>query len=141
MIRRSIAYATAVTLMVSVAPAALAQAAPQPAQTSVDDGSPGEIVVTARKVSERLQDVPIAISAVSAELISERNNVRVSELAAAVPNVAFTGGPLATITVRGVTSQSRYNPGFDSGIGVYVDGVVQGKSYTFDSPLFDVERV
>ena len=141
MIRRSIACATLVTLMTSAAPAAFAQTASGSRGDVEGDQSSDEIVVTARKVTERLQDVPIAISAVSAEKIAERDNVRVSELAAAVPNVTFSGGPLATITVRGVSSQSRYNPGFDSGIGVYIDGVVQGKSYTFDSPLYDVERV
>ncbi|MFN5820593.1 MAG: hypothetical protein ACK44Y_09210, partial [Novosphingobium sp.] len=100
MIRRSIACATLVTLMASAAPAAFAQTAPAAADDAQDDKVPGEIVVTARKITERLQDVPIAISAVSADKIAERDNARVSELAAAVPNVTFSGGPLATITVR-----------------------------------------
>jgi len=92
-------------------------------------------------VTERLQEVPLSISVVSAETIADRNNTRVSDLAATIPNLTITPGALSTITVRGITSQARVNPGFDSGVGVYIDGVVQGKLYTFDVPLYDADRV
>lgn len=101
----------------------------------------GDIIVTARKRVERLQDVPISISAVTRDTITARNNLRIDELAATIPNVTVSAGPLSVITVRGISSQTRYNPGFDSGVGVYIDGVVQGKLYTFDAPLYDVDRV
>lgn len=105
------------------------------------DGSVGDIVVTARRRQERLQDVPISISVANRATIQARDSVRVNEIAATIPNVTFSPGALPTITVRGISSQTRPNAGFDSGVGVYVDGVVQGKLYTFDSPLYDVDRV
>ena len=101
----------------------------------------GEIIVTARRIAESLQDVPISLSVVGSAEVEERNNTRVSELVATIPNVTFTSGVLPTITVRGITSQARVNPGFDSGVGVYIDGVVQGKLFAFDQPLYDIDRV
>lgn len=121
--------------------AGTALATPALAQTETAATSDADIVVTARRVTERLQDVPLSISVTTAEVIAERNSTRVSDLAATIPNLIITPGTLSTITVRGITSQARVNPGFDSGVGVYIDGVVQGKLYTFDVPLYDAERV
>lgn len=123
---------------VGIAPQmAFAQSEAPAADESVQD----EIIVTARRVAESLQDVPISLSVVGSAEVEERNNTRVSELVATIPNVTFTSGVLPTITVRGITSQARVNPGFDSGVGVYIDGVVQGKLFAFDQPLYDIERV
>jgi iron complex outermembrane receptor protein len=120
-----------------------ALAAPQAA--GAKDAMPlEEVVVTARKRVENLQDVPVSITAVSAQEISERGSVRVRDLASSIPNFVFTGpqdnsAPL--VTVRGIQSQARVNVGFDSGMGVYVDGVVQGRPIGFNQELMDVERV
>lgn len=123
---------------VGIAPQmAFAQSEAPGADESVQD----EIIVTARRVAESLQDVPISLSVVGSAEVEERNNTRVSELVATIPNVTFTSGVLPTITVRGITSQARVNPGFDSGVGVYIDGVVQGKLFAFDQPLYDIDRV
>ena len=108
---------------------------------AAENNGEGEIIVTARRIAESLQDVPISLSVVGSAEVEERNNTRVSELVATIPNVTFTSGVLPTITVRGITSQARVNPGFDSGVGVYIDGVVQGKLFAFDQPLYDIDRV
>lgn len=103
-----------------------------------------EVVVTARKRVENIQDVPVSITAVGAQEISERGSVRVRDLAASIPNFVFTGpqdSSAPQITVRGIQSQARVNVGFDSGTGVYVDGVVQGRPIGFNQELLDVERV
>ncbi|BBE32468.1 TonB-dependent receptor [Sphingosinicella microcystinivorans] len=102
------------------------------------------IVVTARKRNERIVDVPLSISALGASDIEEKASLRLLDLANSVPNlVNISNGndSLSLIVVRGVASQSRVNAGFDSGVGVYVDGVVQGKLYSFNQELFDTERV
>ena len=102
------------------------------------------IVVTARKRDERLVDVPLSISALGAKDIDQKASLRLLDLANSVPNlVNISNGndSLSLIVVRGVASQSRVNAGFDSGVGVYVDGVVQGKLYSFNQELFDTERV
>lgn len=123
--------------------AMLALASPLHAQDAeVDDGALEEIVVTAQKRTEKLIDVPISITAISADQLLERGANNVRDLAFSVPN--FTtysqndGNP--TILVRGLSSSSR-NVGFESGLGVYVDGVYTGRTATFTQDLDDVERV
>jgi len=111
------------------------------AEVEVNDNA---IVVTARKRDERIIDVPLSISAIGADDIDAKASLRLLDLANSVPNlVNISNGndSLSLIVVRGVASQSRVNAGFDSGVGVYVDGVVQGKLYSFNQELFDTERV
>lgn len=121
----------------------VALAAPQ-AGGARDVAALEEVVVTARKRVENIQDVPVSITAVGAAEINERGSVRVRDLAASIPNFVFTGpqdSSAPQITVRGIQSQARVNVGFDSGTGVYVDGVVQGRPIGFNQELLDVERV
>lgn len=121
---------------------AFAQEADSPStEPEINDNA---IVVTARKRDERIVDVPLSISALGAGDIDAKASLRLLDLANSVPNlVNISNGndSLSLIVVRGVASQSRVNAGFDSGVGVYVDGVVQGKLYSFNQELFDTERV
>jgi len=136
------------TLLAQAAALALAAgAAPVFAQTSAPAASGSNaadetIVVTARKRVERLLDVPLSVTAIAGEEIRDRGAVRLSEIG--VPNVSFFGvenNSLPNFTVRGVQGQNRPNVGFDSGIGVYVDGVFMGRTAAFNQETFDVERV
>ncbi len=100
------------------------------------------VVVTARKRPERALDVPLSISVVDGEEIKDRGAYRLSEIP--IPNVSFVGAEnnaLTNFSVRGVQSQNRSNIGFDSGIGVYVDGVYMGRSAAFNQETFDTQRV
>lgn len=111
----------------------------QSAGTAVDEQ---QVTVTARKRTERAIDVPLSISVVGGEEIRDRGAARLSEVA--VPNVTFFGvenNALPTFSIRGVQSQNRSNIGFDSGIGVYVDGVYMGRTTAFNQETFDIERV
>jgi iron complex outermembrane receptor protein len=132
---------TCATLAIVCAGFAPQSASAQSEAPAAEKNGEGEIIVTARRIAESLQDVPISLSVVGSAEVEERNSTRVSELVATIPNVTFTSGVLPTITVRGITSQARVNPGFDSGVGVYIDGVVQGKLFAFDQPLYDIDRV
>jgi iron complex outermembrane receptor protein len=100
------------------------------------------ITVTARKRTEKASEVPLSISVVGGEEIKDRGAARLSEVA--VPNVAFFGAEnnaLPNFSIRGVQTQNRVNIGFDSGIGVYVDGIYMGRTSAFNQETFDVERV
>jgi len=111
------------------------------AQTSAQD-APQQITVTARKRTERAIDVPMSISVIGGGELADRGAIRLSE--ASVPNVVFLGpenNALPSFSVRGVQSQNRANIGFDSGIGVYVDGIYMGRSAAFNLETFDIERV
>jgi iron complex outermembrane receptor protein len=126
----------AVSLLVAVA-----AAEPARAQTSAEQPTQ-QITVTARKRSERAIDVPVSMSVISGGELQDSGAIRLSD--APVPNVVFLGienNALPSFSVRGVQSQNRSNIGFDSGIGVYVDGIYMGRSAAFNLETFDIERV
>ena len=135
----SIGAAVAIAISGVVSPHATAQSAADRSADALD-----EVIVTARRRSENLRDVPISITAISSEEIAQRGSVRIRDLAEAVPNLVFFGvedSSVSLLTVRGIQSQSRVNVGFDSGVSVYVDGVVQGRSIGFNQELLDIEQV
>jgi iron complex outermembrane recepter protein len=120
-----------------------ALAAPAHAQSAkAGDGALEEIVVTAQKRTEKLINVPISITAISADQLVERGAKNVRDLASGVPN--FTsyssddGDP--TFLVRGLSSSAR-SIGFEGGLGAYIDGVYTGRTGSVTQDLDDVERV
>lgn len=109
------------------------------------DSAQGDIVVTARKVSERLQDVPLAISALTGDSLVQQGVKELRDLNARFPNVQINqangGGAGVQLTIRG---QSQANTGVlfvDPAVGVYVDGLVNARSFGLRTGLVDIERV
>ena len=101
-----------------------------------------EIVVTARKRSENLQDVPAAVSAFTGEELVDRQIDRIEELQRLTPNITVneTSGlqPGAVqVFIRGIGS----DPGFDQGVGIYVDDVYLNRTFGAMLELYDVERI
>ena len=89
-----------------------------------------EVVVTARKISESSQDVPVAITAISKELSSSTIRDLV-DLNGFAPNVQISedgsrGGGGANITIRGISPTRSDDNSFDSPIGVMIDGIYLG---------------
>lgn len=111
---------------------------------SVADGAHArdEIVVTARRRAESLQDVPVAVSAFSGDRVDELQADDISGLQYAAPNVYIDQGDAANavIYVRGV-GQNDSLAFADPGVGVYVDDVFIARSQAAFLELFDVERV
>lgn len=101
-----------------------------------------EIVVTAQKRTERLVDVPVAISVFSAESMEQTGVRELKEITGYMPNVQISSGNdfRSTVTIRGVGATSR-NIGFDSRVGVYIDGVYVGQSPAINQELINLERV
>ncbi len=99
-----------------------------------------EIVVTAQKRVESLQDVPIAVSAIGGERISEAGILRIEDLKNYVPTLFMTETAIGNnISIRGIFS--GVNPGFEQSVGTYVDGVYRGRSQQARAPFLDLERV
>ncbi len=116
-----------------------------PAQAQTSDGIIGleEIVVTARKRSENLQDVPISISAFSAEALQATGASSLGDLYASVPNFEFVNSGFlfnSSVTIRGIVSNDMM-AGFETATGTVVDEVYIGRSAAFNSTFLDVERV
>ena len=101
----------------------------------------GEMVVTARRTEERLQDVPVAISAISGDLIEQRGLTSVRDVAALTPglNINSDGSGRAFVAIRGVgvTLVQSVQPG----VGIFVDGVYRPNTAYLNNPLLDVQRI
>ncbi|MDH4260669.1 MAG: TonB-dependent receptor [Gammaproteobacteria bacterium] len=99
-----------------------------------------EIVVTAQKRTESLQDVPIAVSAVSGTKIAEAGIMKIEDLKNYVPTLFMTETAIGNnISIRGIFS--GVNPGFEQSVGTYVDGVYRGRPQQTRAPFLDLERV
>jgi len=107
-----------------------------------DDLAIEEILVTAQKRSESLQEVPIAISVFGSDSISQTGVQELRDLTEYIPNVTITQGSDfgAQIRIRGVGANSR-NIGFDSRVGVYLDGVYLGQGPALNQDLVDLEQI
>ncbi len=110
-------------------------------------GGLNEIVVTAQKREEGLQDTPIAITAVSGEALQAQGAENISNLQAVTPNLVFdTTAPVsgvssgAIVFIRGV-GQTDFQLTTDPGVGTYVDGVYISRSVGGVLDVLDLERV
>lgn len=102
-----------------------------------------EIIVTARKRNERLQDVPAAIAAVSGEEISRYSTNTVSQISSRVPQLQIgnVGGPGgASINLRGVGSPGT-SPSVDQAVSINIDGVQVSQGNGVNLGVFDLDRV
>lgn len=118
---------------------ALAQQAQKPT------GAIEEVVITAQKREENLQDIPIAISALTAEGLANRGITDFADVARATPSIAVAPYPSSSNTLilfirgQGVADSGQIT--LDSAVGLYQDGfyIPRGQMVTFD--LADIERV
>lgn len=140
----------AILLSGAVCPAtALAQTAPAQDDAPASAEGPGaagtgglveEIVVTARKREESLQDVPIAITAVTGDSIQARGIENLEDLSQTVPNLFVSENTTVDqIGIRGLFSGSNF--GFEQAVGQIVDGFFFGRPRLTRLPFFDIERV
>lgn len=116
---------------------------PALAQEAGDGEAIEEIVVTARHRAENIQAVPISMSAVGGRALEEARINTLQGLEHSVPNLVFgeTGSSGEThIGIRGIGDFSR-NIGFDTRVGVYIDGVFAGQSLAVDQGLVDIAQV
>src|SRR3974390_979415 len=104
----------AALLGLSLSSYVMAQTAPAPALTAESNEEDlSEIVVTARRVEERAQDVPISMTIFSQQALSDRNIVTATDLAAATPSVAVDnqfGNDLTSFSIRGFAQQLNTTP-------------------------------
>jgi iron complex outermembrane receptor protein len=106
-----------------------------------------EIVVTAQKRSENLQDTPISISVLGAKALEDRHIGSLVDLGdGAIPSLKvapFYSRPGALImNIRGVGVLADSNqPARDQGVGVYIDGVYMGRPQGLGAALYDIESI
>lgn len=99
-----------------------------------------EVLVTAQKRVQTLQEVPISVAAVTGDKIERMGVENLEDLTAYVPNIHFTETGLSTqMRIRGIGSDN--SQGFEQSVGVYKDGIYHSRAQLFRAPMFDVERV
>lgn len=132
MLRRAVAATCAVTASV-VASSALAQTEP----------FLEEIVVTATKREQTLQEVPIAVSVTSAETIQNSKILDVLDLQSVIPSLRvdqLQSSQNTNFVIRGFGNGAN-NPGIEPSVGVFIDGVYRSRSAAALSDLPNLERI
>jgi outer membrane receptor protein involved in Fe transport len=110
--------------------------------SSADTTTVGEVVVTAQKKEERLQDVPIAVSAFSQDSLEKQKIDGGPNLVLAIPNVNFSKGNFTgyNFQIRGVGSKLVATSG-DAGTGIHLNNAPLTANNLFETEFYDVERV
>lgn len=139
---RAYALSAAVASILAATPYSAVIAADETRATALQ-----EVLVTARKREESLQDTPVTVTAMSGDTLREQGAVDLRSIANATPNMQFSyggngsgGGNFAQIFIRGV-GQPDFIITKDPGVGVYVDGVYLARAPGSVLELLDVERI
>ena len=139
---KSVLLSATSVMLVTAAPVFAQEAAKQaPAEETAQDDA--DIVVTAQKRSERLQDVPLAVTAVSAETLATRNITDTTNLTRVSPTLTYTQSTNqqnSSFRIRGIGT-AVFGVGSESSVSVVTDGVVLARSSQGFSDLADIERI
>ncbi|HYE44966.1 MAG TPA: TonB-dependent receptor [Caulobacter sp.] len=136
-LRRALAVSASAMAIMAVAAPAFAQDEPAAGGTTV-----GELIVTAQKREEAIQDVPIAVSAFSQETLEKAKIDGGPNLVLAIPNVNFSKGNFTgyNFQIRGIGSKLVAGSG-DAGTGIHLNNAPLTANNLFESEFFDLERV
>ncbi|MGB3846964.1 MAG: TonB-dependent receptor [Sphingopyxis sp.] len=137
--KRAITALMGSTLIVSGAYAQ--EGAPTPDANAADNAN--EIVVTAQKREQSLQDVPLSVAVLGGEQLGNRNITEISQLQTATPNFSFQGSNNprgAGISIRGIGT-NNFSSAIEGSVGIVVDGVPIGRQGAGLTDFFDVQRV
>jgi outer membrane receptor protein involved in Fe transport len=136
---RKLHIISATALAMSLAMPAFAQDAPQ----AEDEGSTGdEIVVTAQRTSQRLQDVPIAVSAFSAEALEKQQIENTSDLQLTLPNITFTKTNFtsSSFTIRGI-GDLCVGVSCDQATAIHMNDAPLFSTRLFEGEFFDIGQI
>jgi iron complex outermembrane receptor protein len=125
-------------IMAGVSLPALAQTAP-----AEDDSANAEIIVTAQKRAQNVQDVPVAVSVISGAALEQQGGVNIENAQYLVPSLNFrkSGSALnQSLYLRGVGT-TTFSIGGEPSVGTVLDGVVLARSGEAFSDLVDIERI
>lgn len=104
-----------------------------------------EVVVTAQFREQNLQDTPVAITAVNAEIMESRSQTNLAQVADSAPSVTLkpqgaSFGPSITASIRGI-GQNDFSPAYEPGVGIYIDDVYFPSLTGAVFDLLDLDRV
>lgn len=128
-------FSTALALFAGAAGGAAAQSA---------EAQSDEVIVTARRIQENLQDVPIPVSVVSGAFVADSGSFNVNRLKEVVPTVQFySSNPRnSSVNIRGLGAPfGLTNDGIEPGVGFYVDGVFNARPAVATLDFLDVAQL
>lgn len=130
------------TSMLMAAGAAQAQTAPAQAEPTAQDSTRiDDIIVTANRREERLQDVPVSVSVVQGEQLERQNINSVENLTRAAPSLELAGpANFGALSIRGIGSLG-FSRSSEGSVGVVVDNVALANTSASPPLMFDVQRV
>jgi len=137
----TILFAYGICLLANVARADSADTDKKKSDATTRD-SLEEVVVTARKTEESLQEVPISISVLSGDFLDKARLANVENVLIRVPGIGF-GQPFKSYTpiaIRGASTQDD-SIGVDPNVAIFIDGVNVGSTTSIEFDLLDLERV
>jgi iron complex outermembrane receptor protein len=110
-----------------------------------DDERGDTIVVTAQFREQNLQDTPLAITAVTAEILEAKSQTDLATIADSAPNVQIRPqtaayGPSVTASIRGI-GQNDFNPAYEPGVGIYIDDIYYPSLTGAIFDTLDIDRV
>ena len=141
MVRSPIGRALLATVSLLALPsAAWAHEGPAAAEPADDAEGQREVLVTARRRSENIRDVPISVQAISGETLERKGTIDLQTLIEQTPGLNATGGNPRnfSVTIRGIGYAPTAADGLDNAIGVYFDGVYQARPGQVLQDLVDV---
>lgn len=112
---------------------------------AADDEASGdtvqEVIVTVRHREENLQNVPVSVQAISGQTLELKNTVTLSDITSQTPGLFDQiGNPRNTsLAIRGIGVTSSAGDGLDNMVGVYFDGVYQGRPGMALQDLIDID--
>ncbi len=116
----------------------------QDAQEGAEEDDSDVIIVTATRRAQDVQDIPLAVTAVSPQQLEEQGVVNVQNLTAVSSSFSTSNAQIASgsvvLRIRGVGTTSN-NIGFESAVGIFIDGAYQSRPGVALSEFVDVERV
>ncbi len=141
MTRKFAAFAGGLMACSSLTAPAFAQDADADAPEVRDDNV---IIVTATRRAQDVQDIPLAVTAISPQQLEAQRVVNIQQVTALAPSFTSSQAQLASgsvvLRVRGVGTTSN-NIGFESAVGIFIDGAYQARPGVALSEFVDVERV
>lgn len=116
-----------------------AQALPD-APSSQTQAGLEDIVVTARKREERLQDVPISVAVVGGAHLAEQGVLRLEDITSSIPTLHVGASQIGNqLFIRGIGS--GINAGFEQSVGTFIDGIYYGRGKLSALTFLDIDRI
>jgi iron complex outermembrane receptor protein len=142
--RMFLGRASAAVALMALFPISASAQAPAANPPAADAGGLEEIVVTAQRREEKLHNVPIAVTALTAAAIAERGITNINDISGFAPNVSFIQSPSfdneTTIAIRGGVTINPA-PYWEPAVGVYIDGVYLDKAQGDVFDLVDIDHI